>query len=267
MPAMSTSTKIKRAEERTPEGLPRVSYAPAVVVTLLAAVLLFILMLVLTFFGIANTATIIGRLNTTTSPTTGFDVAACGVPTLVALTGTVYFFTAIIKGIRDLGTPLYYTRGTVVVRREVQTRKGNNWLLLEPQYSGPDLTQASIISDEQRAFSVDRSQILQPRFAPGKVRRMTTADDESLKHDLAITEGQSGYLNPARISANQPLPNVEPGGLPSPRVVFRIDFASKAGFKAGEEGLVAHSRYLQHVYFVARLRNGEWEVYRNKSLI
>jgi hypothetical protein len=30
---------------------------------------------------------------------------------------------------------------------------------------------------------------------------------------------------------------------------------------------VAHSRFLEHIYYVAHLRGGEWESYRNHQLI
>ena len=40
-----------------------------------------------------------------------------------------------------------------------------------------------------------------------------------------------------------------------------------ADLSPGEHVLVAHSPHLQHIYFVARLRDGQWHVTRNKALI
>ena len=31
--------------------------------------------------------------------------------------------------------------------------------------------------------------------------------------------------------------------------------------------MVAHSRYLEHIYYVAHLRDGQWESFRNRALI
>jgi hypothetical protein len=79
---------------------------------------------------------------------------------------------------------------------------------------------------------------------------------------------QGTYLNPDRISSRKDAAPAEEGSKPEkPYVIFRVDFASRMGLTPGDEVIVAHSRHLQHIYYIARLRNGEWEAHRNKALI
>lgn len=271
----STSTSIPAGAQPQPEGLPRFSYLPPVIATLLAAAFIFLCMLALAFFGVLNTITGFGKVINGEENASLFSSGLCGVLSLVAIVGTIYFFWATIKGVRDLVTPPYYTRGTVMARRaqerEAVGRRANSWVLLQPEYMGPDVARASAINDEQRAASVDRSTILNPRFPPPPNPRATRAEVEAARRDLvASRSARPGYLNPARISSSsQPsTTDLEPDDAArGPHVVFRVDFASKAKFMPDEEVLVAHSRFLEHVYYVARLKNGEWEAYRNRSLI
>jgi hypothetical protein len=244
-------------------GLPSVSYYPPILATLLASILLLLAAGMLGFFGILNVITAWGRASNNEGNASFLGAGVCGLLALVALVGTAYFVTAVFKGVRDLNDRLYFTRGTVAKKRTPGGRKANNWLLIKPEYRGNDQYLASLITDEQRAASVDRSQILQPRFA---------ADERKAEGRAASAAAPAtfrGYLAPERISSSivAPVPEVEPEPDTGLRVVFRIDFAARANFTPDEEVLVAHSRHLEHVYYVARLRNGEWEAYRNRKLI
>jgi hypothetical protein len=244
--------------------LPRINYYPPIVVTLLAAILIFLFIAGLGVLGALNTITQVGRIASNEAGSSAFGAMLCGTLSLLALLGAAYFLTAVIKGVRDLGEKVQYTRGTVVSRRG-QSRKADNWLAIEPSYVGPDLEAASPVNDEQRAASVDRSQIFQPRFGPtpGSPR----PDREERR---TSTEKAGGYLSPDRISSRKEPQAPSPGDTeePSaPRVVFRIDFASGAKLASDEEVMVAHSRFLQHIFYLARLKDGQWEVHRNKKLI
>jgi hypothetical protein len=267
MPAMSTRTGTRKQLMPTTDGLPEINHLPPLIITTLAAALLFLMLLTLAFFGTLNTITTLNRMNDPSSGASGFGASTCGVLSFVAFAGTIYFLVAVIKGVRDMLSKPYFTRGVVFIRREMQGRKAGNWLVLDPEYAGTDRDSAARITDEQRAASVDRNAIFQPRFAPARGRKGGDLLDESLKKDIEQAATDSTYLSQTRIAANQPPVDLTPKPIPRPRAVFRIDFASKAGFKKEDEVFVAHSPFLQHVYYVARLRNGEWEVYKNKSLI
>ena len=261
MPAMNASTSVRADRQVGKAGLPKINYMPAIVATLAAAALLLLIMVLLAFFGILNTATQFSGASQNEPGRSSAGGILCGVLTLFALVGVVYFFLALVKGVRDVGSAPYFTRGSVIVKPGEQVRNAKNWLLIEPEYVGADLQAASVISDEQRAVSADRSTILNPRFAPSGDKRGQGIDKDGLRRDIEKTGNtSSGYLNPSRISANQPTPELETQLAPRPKAVFRIDFANKAGFDTGEEVIVAHSRYLQHVYYIARLRGGEWEI-------
>lgn len=225
-------------------GLPRFNYHVPVVATLLAAIFIAFVLGLLTLVSLRAT---MSRLRVAEGQSVdAVSVGICGLVTLLFLLGTLFFITAVYKGVKDLLAPPYYARGTVSEKRSAGGRKAGNWLTMSPRYLGSDLSVASQVTDDQRAASPDRSQVFQPRFSPGGAEG---------------TKG-GGYLPATRISSAIP-------GLDDsrPSIVFRIDPASYAILETGEEVLIAHSRYLQHVFYVAHLKGGEWESYRNKQLI
>jgi hypothetical protein len=265
---MSRSTSLPSDLANLPAtGLPRVNYRPPVVATLLASLLLLFFAALLAFLGVSNTITQLGRASDNQSGGSFLGAGACGLLSLLAVAGVIYFTMAVRMGMQDLGEKLVYTRGVVARPRAMSGRRGKDWLLVMPRYVGTDLDTASRVTDEQKAASVDRSQIFQPRFGPAGTTK--TAPEDA---DAAVSTPAKGYLTPERISTAREAATFklepDPGEEPStPRVAFRIDFASGAKLTPGEEVLVAHSHRLQHIYYVARLRDGEWETYRNKRLI
>ena len=278
MPAMNMEVPAARdAAQGGATGLPRVNYYPPIVATLLAAVFVFIIALALGVVMVGNTVRQLDRSGSDASGTAALTAGICGLASLLFLGCAVYLLTAIIKGVRDLSAPLQYTRGTVVDQQMLAVRKVRNWLLVDPAYSGPDQERARAVTDEQIAASVDRAQIVQTRPGGGfwRSRRKETVGGGGLQEDLARAESKpAGYLSPERISASTETPRTEPTtessdavGTPRPHVIFRSDFASQAQLHAGEEVIVAHSRYLEHPFYIARLINGEWQVHRNKALL
>ena len=254
---------------RRPRDCHELATTRPVVATLFAAVLIFLVVAGLGMIELSNTLTKLQQPDVGQSDSSPLGTGICGLLSLVLLGSAIYFLFAILKGVRDLSTPLYFTRGTVIKKPNTRPRRVDSWLLLETSYIGSDAAQASDVTDEQSAVSVDRSQIVQPRFAPKK-GASSSQGTSGLESELRATSGEqssSSYLRPERISAEQErLRSAETQALP-PRSVFRVDFASKLGFQPGEEVLVAHSRYLQHIYYIARLRAGEWEITQNKRLI
>lgn len=249
-----------------PSALPRVSYYPPIIATLLAAVLLFGITGGIGLLGVFNAISELGRASERGS-TFSFGAGLCGIVGIAILAAAAYFLMAVVKGVRDLSGGIYFTRGAVIEGRKIDERKARNWLLVIPSYVGADATSATSVTDEQRAASVDRTQIVQPRFEPPVKRRLFDRTPE-LRGEIGPAPRQAGYLTPDRISAQkEPSVGERENENSTPHVVFRVDFATRAGFAPDEEVIVAHSRYLQHIFYIARLRNGEWEIHRNKALI
>lgn len=228
-------------------GLPDINYHLPIVATLLASLFLFLLLGFFSLIAIFNVITELGREASQQSEGSVVMIGLCGVVGLLCLAGTAYVFTAVVKGVRDLLTPVYYTRATVSDKRSIGGRKVGNWLAVQAHYAGPDLAAASSVGG--RHPSKERSE----PGSSGSAKSVASPDNSA-----------GGYLPKERIAATGSTP-IENSSLQ--RVVFRIDPVSHAGLEAGEEVLLAHSRYLQHIFYVARLKGGEWESFRNKTLI
>lgn len=218
------------------DGLPPVNYRTPMLVTLLAAGFLLLVFLLLTLITGATAVTQIGLANTNSPAASGLTMWGCGIVSLICLVGTIFFGWSVVKGVRDLMTPLYYTRGTVADKRVIGGRKSGTWLGIVPRYSGPDLAVASEVATGG------------PERAKGSNSKGTSRKS-------------SGYLSADRISSEAA------NEAPVLRRIFRVDPTAHAALEPGEEVLVAHSRYLEHIFYVARLNNGEWQSYRNKALI
>ena len=223
-------------------GLPQVSYYPPVIVTLVAAVFLLVVLAVLTFITGLAAITQAGRVGDSQASGAGLTMFACGLVSLLCLAATVFFVWSVIKGVRDLLSPVYYTRGVVADKRVIGGRRSGTWLGVFPNYSGHDLAVAS--------------QIATPLSA-GKA----AYSGEAPPGGAAAARKSSGYLSADRISADADKE------APAYRHIFRVDAASHAVMEAGDEVLIAHSRFLEHIFYVARLNGGEWESYKNKALI
>lgn len=233
--------------DRPLSGLPPVRYYPPVVATLLAIILLLLIVGAIALITLLASFTQVGRLTNNDPQASPVTLGACGLVGLVSLGATIFFVVSLIKGVRDLFSPVYYTRGNVADKRVIGGKREGNWLGVLPRYAGSDLQTASQVDDEQQAASTDRSRSLQPRFAP-------SAGNAPRK--------PSGYLSVDRISAE--LAASTAGG---PRRTFRIESRAYKTLQAGEEVLIAHSRHLEHIFYIARLKDGEWEAYYNKALI
>jgi hypothetical protein len=238
-------------------GLPEVNYRPPLVVTLLTSVALF---LVLGFFALIVGSTSYVQLDRYLRGEPGGAVALaviCGLAALVCGAAAVFLVTVIIKTIRDLRTPIQYARGAVSDKRSIGGRNVGNWLAVRVRYVGTDVSAASEITDYERARFPDRSQVFQPRYA-------------SSARPASPPATKSSYLPAERVKAIVPPPSgakPKEDDSPYPRIVYRVDPASFSALEPEDEVIVAYSRYLQHIYYVSRIKGGEWETYRNKQLI
>jgi hypothetical protein len=274
MPAMSARAPSMQSisDIRVERGLPKVNYYLPVVVTLAATLLILAVVVVLTFMAISNTFAQWNRAAGSQQDGAILSVMLCGLLSLFGLGGLVYFVIATVKGLRDLWTPLHYTRGVVANKRTAGGRRAGNWLVVSPRYAGSDLRVASEITEEQAAASPDRSQIVQPRGSWPMANSGPPTKSSSYLPASRISTSDAGrpviYDRPVMTTQYQPQPS-DTGEEEEkvPRMVFRVDPASFKILEAGDEVLVAHSRFLEHIFYVAHLKGGEWEAFRNRELI
>ncbi|MEO8285860.1 MAG: hypothetical protein ABI670_05455 [Chloroflexota bacterium] len=233
------------------KGLPRISYYPPVVVTLLATLFVFFVVLALTVISYGNSISQWSKAGSGQDGGAAGTILFCGSVAIGGTIGSVYFLLAVIKGVRDFFTPVQFTRGTVADKRVIGGRVVGNWIGVTPEYMGTDLAAASAVTDEQAVASTDRAQIVQTRSGPAP---------------RPPAQRRGGYLTPERISSTI-VTESRSTGADGPRAVFRVESDSYEVLSPGEEVLVAHTRYLEHIFYVAHLRNGEWESFRNRTLI
>lgn len=243
--ASSVDSGLQSAPGR---GLPRVNYYLPMIVTLLASILLLIVIGTIATITLLTTLTQLSRVVSNDPQASSVSAGLCGVVALASLGITIFFAISVVKGVRDLLSPVYYTRGTVADKRVLGGRRGGSWLGVFPHYAGSDQLAASQVDDEQHAASTNRSRMVQPRFASSTG---------------SAPRKPSGYLSADRISAE----SAAALNIDKPRRIFRVDSASYKTLEAGEEVLIAHSRFLEHIFYVAHLKDGEWEAFYNKALI
>ena len=255
--------RIRKDNRQTPadvrgvEGLPAINYHLPLIVTTLSALVIFLATGVLAILTISIVVNFVTGSASAVGNDPVFIGCICAPLGVTFLGATVYFLGAIIKGVRDLFKPVHYTRGTVSDRTPAGGRRSGNWLYVNARYAGPDLETASHVTEEQRAASPDRSQIVQPRFTP----------DPAASGKRGARGRQGSYLPADRLSADLKALEAPEPGSPPPPILFRVDAAAHAAVKPDEEVLIAHSPYLEHVYYVSRLKEGEWESFPNKVLI
>lgn len=253
-------------------GLPKVSYFPPVVVTLLSAVLVLVVLALLTLLALLNSITQFNRSSQALPGASTFGAGLCGVVGLMGLAVTLYFVVAVWKGIRDLTSTVYYTRGTVRKKRTRGGRVAGHWVDISARYVGPDISIAGAVSADQRAASPDRALILEPRsrgFMRARGLQQAEGDSAPVPSDSYLPAGRisGSNLPPFPSGAQSARGTTEETGASSPHLMFRVDPAPFQHLEPGDEVLVAHSRFLQHIFYVAHLRGGDWESFRNRALI
>lgn len=255
MGTMKARSGFRRRSDKLPAnigtpGLPPVNYYLPVVVTLLSTLLLLVVVAFLTVVAVGNTTLAWNAFGTGAANAPAWFLL-CGALTIIGTGLSIFFLFGVIKGVRDLAAPLNYTRGILLDKRTVAGRLAGEWIGVSPVYVGPDVALAGQVTDEQAAASVDRTQIVRPRgdAPPPRPRR-------------------GRYIAEDRISVR---PDVEyapqAATQEGPRLVFRVDQDTYSQIEPGEDVLIAHSRYLEHIFYVSHLRNGEWVSFKNKALI
>ncbi len=243
-----------RIKDAPVAGLPVVSYYPPIIATVLATLVIMLTMGLLTLFAINKTIIEMNQAATQNHDGSIANAGLCGVLSILGAVSTIYFIFALVKGLRDLASPVYYARGVVLDKRILGGRKMGTWMGVGVRYAGPELQRAQEITDEQSAASPDRSKMLQPRFSQAQATPTRT-------------KRSSAYMPSDRIAASSLATTSRPTDPAAPRVIFRVDPASFEALSPDEEVLIAHSRHLQHIFYVAHLRGGQWEAWKNKQLI
>jgi hypothetical protein len=257
LPSSSSSARAQAARDLRDApvpGLPTIRYHRPIIATILATLLIIIVLGILTLASLAKTLSQFDPANNINPDDATPVVGFCGVLSLIGIVALVYFILALVKGLRDLSSPVYYARGVMLDKRVLGGRKTGTWMGIAVRYAGPDLETAQVITDDQRAASPDRSKMFQPR------------GETTVATYTPRTKRAGSYLPTDRISSRNATSQA-PRDTSIPRIVFRVDAASFEALDPDEEVLIAYSRHLQHIFYVAHLRGGEWESWVNKQLI
>jgi hypothetical protein len=147
---MSSKWLFRRRGDKLPvgqaqPGLPVVNYRLPLVTSLATTALLFLVLAFLTLVSVANVFRAFSPTDDTGSATLGGFF--CGVTSILGVGLCLYTLWAMMKGVRDLMTPLHYTRGSIADKRSIAGRIAGEWIGVTPSYVGPDMAIASEVTD------------------------------------------------------------------------------------------------------------------------
>ncbi len=216
----------------------RVSYNTPLVATIAASLVLLLVVIFLAAIGLGNTITLIHQED-------GLSAAFCGVVTLVLLVGVAFFATAVIKGVRDLFTPLQLSTGLIVeLTARAQRGGGAYWVMIDPDLEAetPAPVGHYIPLSESPALGLDHTRRV---FGVPSNTDPAPEPEPEPEPDLdAILRGDKGHL-----------------------LRFRVDKPVHQSLRLDERVSIAHSRYLQHVYYVQQWQGNSSVVLQNRSLL
>ncbi len=248
---------------------PRINYVAPLVAAILSSSFLLLLTMLLLYLSVSN------ALNTSE----GGLLLICGLGAILFLVAGCFFAVATFKGVRDLFTPLQTIAGTVVglnnrgqdvpqmmptmpsFRRNaapdaLSGDKGSRrqsppfWLVIDPDLGSrleaatpppaPPASQ-SVAPSTRRVFGISEPATEQPD--PARKEPDPPASDD-LRLVLANRAAHSRQL-----------------------IRFRVDRPAYEAVHTGNRVVIAHSRYLEHVYYVQRLDEFGSQTILNKSLL
>jgi hypothetical protein len=250
-----------RSGKYTPvPGLPHINYRGPLLFALGTSLILLFVLIAMGIITGATGYTQMSRSLAGDANTSLVFGGMCGLVSLASLVAVGFLVTVLVKVVRDLqGRPIY-ARGEVLDKRSIGGRNIGNWLAVGVSYIGPDKEEASHLTAAQR--NADRSLRFQPRFS-----RTSAPIPPPPTVGKRIEPLPGSYLPPERVLVGKEAAKEAEEEEKANRVVFRVDPASFGVLETGDEVIVAHSRFLEHIYYVAHLRGGEWESYRNHQLI
>ncbi len=221
----------------------QVNYAAPLWATISASLLL---VAVVGFLAILSFT---GLINLLVNERDGFTALFCGLLNLLLFTGLAFFAVAITKGARDLGTPMQLTNGLIVDHSYRQQRGGGAyWLVVDTDaQSEPAPIMRYIPMAQSKALKNDNTRLVfgvNPAPADPDVPTPAPAEDD-----------------PNQIFARNER-------LTMPTILrFRVDKPLYESLRLNDRVTIAHSRYLQHVYYVQQWEGNHGVVLKNKSLL
>ena len=221
----------------------RVNYAAPLWATISASLLL---VLVVGFLAILSFT---GLINLIVNEHDGFTALFCGLLNLILFAGLAFFVVAITKGVRDLSTPLQLTNGLIVDHSYRQQRGGGAyWLVVDTDaQSEPAPVMRYIPMSQSKALKNDNTRLV---FGANP-----SADDPDIPAPAPAED------DPKQIFARNER-------LTLPTILrFRVDKPVYESLRLNDRVTIAHSRFLQHVYYVQQWEGNQGVVLKNKSLL
>lgn len=245
---------------------PPVNYRLPLLATIVSTLVVMVLFILLAFFTAAWSL----RQFTTVDDETGSPIIGglCGVATIALIAGTLYFALALIKGVRDLTTPLQRLPGYIERKYTGMGRTGGFWIVVRAG-DRPALATAPVTRLATALTTAPSSSPTAPSTAPSVPALAPPSS-------AAPTSFGGGLAEVARQVSTTPRPPADvPGATPVLPIatdwtrsrIFRVDKSVYNALRDGESVVVAYSRFLEHVYYVEHTEDGEQVPLRNTSLL
>ena len=248
---------------------PPVNYRLPLLATIASTLVVIILFAILAFFTAA------WSVRQFTSPE-GEGVGSlvisgvCGLATILLIAGLLYFSLALIKGVRDLTTPIVRLPGYIERKYTGMGRTGGFWIVVQPGArpevaSTPRLAAALGSAPSQPAAPPVARARQAPPPAPAQAPPrdgVGAAREEVARHTRSTTPPPASAA-----LAPEPVQNPKSKIQNSTARIFRVDKPVYNALRDGEPVTVAYSPFLEHVYYVEHLEAGEPVPLRNTSLI
>jgi hypothetical protein len=255
---------------------PPVNYRLPLLATIASTLVVIILFAILAFF---TTAWSIRQFTSPEGEGVGSLVISgvCGLATILLIAGLLYFSVALIKGVRDLTTPIVRLPGYIERKYTGMGRTGGFWIIVQPG------ERPEVASTPRLAAALAPAAEIGQRLTPGKAQDPNPSPAQPPTPNPQPPTPSSGFgaaleevarhtrsTTPPPASAAlapEPVQNPKSKIQNSTARIFRVDKPVYNALRDGEPVTVAYSPFLEHVYYVEHLEAGEPVPLRNTSLI
>ncbi|PZS03484.1 MAG: hypothetical protein DLM69_02925 [Candidatus Chloroheliales bacterium] len=219
----------------------RVNYQAPLWATIAASAVLLVVV------GALALISLTGLFNLVFNEHDAFTAIFCGLLNLLLLASVGFFAIALTKGVRDLTTPMQFTNGLIIDHSYRQQRGGGAyWLVLDTE---AEAEPAPVM-----------------RYIPMSQSKALKNDDTRLVFGANPSAGDADLPAPAEDDPGRLFARNE--RLTSAIVLrFRVDKPVYESLRLNDRVTVAHSRYLQHVYYVQQWEGNHSVVLKNRSLL
>jgi hypothetical protein len=241
---------------------PRVNYLLPILATLGSTLIVIVLFAVLAF---AAGSFSLRQLTEPTDDALGSGVTGglCGLLALILAGAILFFFEAIVKGLRDLGQPLQRLSGWVDEKYIGRGGMGGHWVIVRLDGPPPPPTTAASML---RAPAADTVPAAPPPAREGRVVEAAPTATPGFGAGLAEVQQKTRRSAPSP-AASAPAPEPPPRRDRATTRLFRIDKPVYNALRPGEPVTVGYSRFLEHVYYVEHQEGDTPVVLYNKALI